>query len=184
MRPRSSGPHHNIVMTPADLSTILCRDLEGVEREIALFPDDASIWQTTGGMPNAAGNLALHLAGNIQHFIGAIVGGTDYRRNRPLEFSQRSGSRADVAAEVARAASVVRAIVPNLAAERLAQPLVHPDLPGPILLGRFLMHLAVHVGYHLGQIDYARRGITGDGRPAGLMALAVLIERPAVGSGP
>ena len=74
-----------------DFSLILARELDGMAREIQAFPDDESVWQTAPGVTNAAGNLALHLAGNVQHFIGALLGRTGYVRDREAEFGRRSG---------------------------------------------------------------------------------------------
>jgi len=33
--------------------------------------------------------LALHICGNLQHFVGAILGNTGYIRERDLEFTQK-----------------------------------------------------------------------------------------------
>lgn len=53
---------------------IFARDLEVLEREVGLYPDDASLWKAVEGQPTLGGNLALHLAGNLRHFIGAVLG--------------------------------------------------------------------------------------------------------------
>jgi hypothetical protein len=74
----------------AALRMILLRDLRALGREIALFPDETSIWVVLPGLSNSAGNLALHVAGNLQHFLGHVLGGTDYIRDRDQEFAQRS----------------------------------------------------------------------------------------------
>ena len=92
----------------ADIALTLVRELEGFKRELAHFPDDESVWSTPPGVTNAAGNLALHVAGNLQHFIGAVLGGTGYVRNRDLEFGQRSGLRENIYAELDAAISVAR----------------------------------------------------------------------------
>ena len=65
-----------------DLALMLTRELDGVAREIEAFPDDASIWRVGPGVTNAAGNLALHVAGNLQHFVGALLGQTGRRSSR------------------------------------------------------------------------------------------------------
>src|SRR5262245_30708792 len=90
-----------------NLSILLVRELETFERELDLFPDDESVWRTPPNVSNSAANLALHVAGNLQHFLGAVLGGTGYVRNRELEFSRRSGSRADVKAELEAAKRAV-----------------------------------------------------------------------------
>ena len=68
-----------------DIGTLLRRELEGLQREIALFPDDHVLWATRQGVANSAGNLALHISGNLQHFIGHELGGVPYRRDRERE---------------------------------------------------------------------------------------------------
>src|SRR3954463_3796640 len=85
-------------MTPIteDFATVLLRDLEGLQREIALYPDDHTLWVTPQGITNSGGNLALHIAGNIQHFIGHEMGGLSYRRDRDAEFGRRGGSRTEL----------------------------------------------------------------------------------------
>src|SRR5688572_17621381 len=89
-------------MTSADAARVRERELGGVQREVALFPDDTLLWRTAPATPNAPANLALHVAGGIQHFIGAALGGTGYVRDRAAEFSRRSGTRADLHAELDR----------------------------------------------------------------------------------
>ena len=78
-----------------DLSRLLERELETFARELELFPDDESLFKTLPGVGNSAGNLGLHVCGNLQHFVGAVLGGTGYVRNRDAEFAARSGRRDD-----------------------------------------------------------------------------------------
>jgi len=80
----------------ADFARALVRELEGFKRELALFPDDETIWKTAPGITNSAANLGLHLAGNLQYFIGSVLGATGYVRNREAEFGRRSGSLDDI----------------------------------------------------------------------------------------
>ena len=160
-------------MTSADAARVLERELAAVQREIALFNDDTLVWLTAPATPNSAGNLALHLAGNIQHFIGASLGRTGYVRDRDAEFNRRSGTRAELHAELDRAVAVVRQVLPNISPDALAQEVAIPGIP-PVPWGRFLIHLCVHAGYHLGQIDYARRMLTGDGSSAATLPIAAL----------
>jgi uncharacterized damage-inducible protein DinB len=156
-------------MTSADLARVLERELAAVQREIAL------VWRTAPATPNSAGNLALHLAGNIQHFIGASLGQTGYVRDRDAEFNRRSGTRADLHAELDRAIAVVRRVLPAVSPDALAEEVAIRGIP-PMPWGRFLIHLCVHAGYHLGQIDYARRTLTGDGSSAGTVLLDALVS--------
>ena len=160
----------------ANLSILLLRELATFERELALFPDDDTLWKTVPGTANPPGNLALHVAGNLQHFVGAVLGGTGYVRNRELEFSRRSATRGDVAAELQAAAGAVRRVLPGLSEERLAA--IYPEkLNGlSIRTDRFLMHLCAHAGYHLGQAATLRRILTGQDRSSGPVPLAALVD--------
>ena len=146
----------------ADFALSLVRELEGFRRELALFPDDASVWKTVPGITNSAGNLALHLAGNLQYFIGAVLGSTGYVRNRELEFSRKSGSRAEIYAELDAAIAVVMKVLPNVSVEALAAEFPEAVMDVKFRTGAFLVHLCSHAGFHLGQASYLRRFITGD----------------------
>ncbi len=158
------------------LRPVLRRDLDTLVREIELYPDDASLWVAVPGQPTAGGNLALHLAGNLRHFIGATLGGTGYVRQRELEFSTTGATRETVIEEIRQAAADVEATLAALEPARLAEtfPL---EIQG-IRLGTevVLMHLASHLAFHLGQVDYHRRAVTGDRTSAGPLALAPLAE--------
>ncbi len=114
-----------------DVAIMLVRELEGFQREIALFPDDESVWRTVPGVTNSAGNLALHVAGGLQHFIGHVLGGSAYVRNRETEFGRRSGTRSDVAAEITTAIAVVREVLPRLSVSRLEEMFPEPVMGKP-----------------------------------------------------
>ena len=135
--------------TAADFSLSLVRELEGFKRELALFPDDESVWSTLPGVTNSAGNLALHLAGNLQHFIGAVLGGTGYVRNRELEFGQRSGPRENIYAEFDAAIAVVRKILPEISDATLDADFPEAVMGTKFRTGTFLVHLCAHAGFHL-----------------------------------
>jgi hypothetical protein len=159
-----------------DMTLALVRELEGFKRELALFPDDASAWATVPGITNSAANLALHLAGNLQYYIGGVLGGTGYARNREAEFGQRSGPRAEIIAEIDAAISVVRRVLPNLPENRLDAPLGEPVMGLTFRTGTFLLHLCVHAGFHLGQAGYLRRVLTGNTASSGPIPLQPLAE--------
>jgi len=157
-----------------DLSTILLRDLDTVIREIGLYPDDAAVWGELPGVPNSAGTLGLHLAGNLRHFIGATLGATGYVRDRDLEFSARGLPRTEILAPLRAAREEVEATLAKLDPATL-------DAPYPLVLAErrlptrlFLLQLAVHLTYHLGQIDYHRRASTGSTEGAGAVAMKAL----------
>jgi hypothetical protein len=146
----------------ADFSLSLVRELEGFRRELALFPDDQSVWNTVPGVTNSAGNLALHVAGNLQYFIGTVLGGTGYVRNRDAEFSRTAVSRDEVYAELDAAIAVVVNVLPGLSAEALAKEFPEPVMGIRFRTSTFLVHLCSHAGFHLGQAGYLRRMVTGD----------------------
>ncbi len=97
---------------------ILIRDLEGLQRQVSLYPDDESLWQVAPGIANSAGTLVLHLAGNLRHFCGAVLGGTGYVRNRDAEFSTRGLSRAELESEVRSTIGDVKAALNTVTSER------------------------------------------------------------------
>ena len=74
-------------MTTQHLSDLFSRDLTKVKEEITSFSSENALWLTAEGINNSAGNLSLHISGNLQHFFGAVLGGTDYVRDRDFEFS-------------------------------------------------------------------------------------------------
>jgi hypothetical protein len=152
---------------------LLLRELGALKREIAAFPDDAGPWQTRPGVTNTAGTLALHCAGNLQHFIGAKLGGTGYVRQRDLEFSRRDVPRAELLAELDRAMEAVGTLA-GMSDKDV--PSVYPDAFGgkPVDTGYMLVQLAVHIAYHLGQVDYYRRLVTGDNTAINAVAAADL----------
>ena len=82
---------------PTELSALFRRDLTRLVQQIETFPEDALLWQHAPGITNSAGNLTLHLEGNLREFIGRVVGGVDYQRQRELEFSTVGLSRAELA---------------------------------------------------------------------------------------
>ena len=155
----------------ADIALSLVRELEGFKRELARFPDDESVWSIAPGVTNSAGNLALHIAGNLQHFIGTVLGGSGYVRNRDLEFGQRSGPRENVYAELDAAIAVVRRVLPSLPNERLEQEFPEQLMGMTFRTSTFLVHLCAHAGFHLGQAGYLRRTLTGDSTSSGPIPL-------------
>lgn len=106
------------------VQSLLLRELEALKREIAAFPDNSGPWMPRAGVTNTSGTLALHCAGNIQHFLGARLGNTGYLRQRELEFSRRDIPRDDLVAELDRAIGAVHSLDGKLLADL---PPVFPD---------------------------------------------------------
>jgi uncharacterized damage-inducible protein DinB len=153
------------------IRTLILRELRAVRREIEAYPADADVWAVPPGVTNSAGTLALHLAGNLQHFIGARLGGTGYVRNRDREFSRRDVSRAELLEGLDAATRAVNETFARMSDAELAKPYPEELLKATVPTGEFLIHLAVHLGYHLGQIDYHRRLVTGDAKTLDAVSL-------------
>ena len=144
-------------MLTAVLISIFQRDLEKLKEEIGLYNNEKSIWLTGKDISNSAGNLCLHLVGNLNTYIGKELGGTDYVRNREKEFSQKDISQQELIEKVeATAAIVVQAL------NQLSEADLEKDYPVMVFEKNmstqyFLVHLTSHLAYHLGQINYHRR---------------------------
>src|SRR5215470_10269015 len=95
---RDAATTHSVSELGPNLALLLVRELQTFERELDLFAEEAAIWTAAPPLSNSAANLALHVAGNLQYFVGTVLGGTGYVRDREREFSRRSGPRADVQA--------------------------------------------------------------------------------------
>ena len=84
------------------------RDLELLKTEISSFKDEMNLWKISGDIKNSAGNLCLHLCGNLQHFIGAVLGNSEYVRNRDAEFSRKDVPIVELVAEIELTKNVVQ----------------------------------------------------------------------------
>jgi hypothetical protein len=161
-------------MTNEWISRLMTRELATLSRELELFPDEAQIWATAPGIANSVGTLTLHLCGNLQHFVGAVLGKTGYVRDRPREFSARDLPRSVLLENVAATSEVVGTVLAGLTEESLRAD--YPDGLGVprMATGLFLYHLSVHLGFHLGQAGYLRRLLTGAGESSGALAMQAL----------
>jgi len=155
---------------------IFARDLEVLEREVGLYPDDASLWKAVEGQPTLGGNLALHLAGNLRHFIGAVLGGSGYVRHRDAEFEQRDLTREAVIAEVRAAEVEVAAALDTLDPARLDAPFPEAIRGHQLSTRMVLAHLSTHLSFHLGQMDYHRRAVAKDRTSANPGGFAELLD--------
>jgi uncharacterized damage-inducible protein DinB len=139
------------------LTDLYERDLNKLKAEIKLYTDEADLWQKPGDVPNSAGNLCLHLNGNLQHFFGAILGSTGYVRERDAEFSTTGVSREQMLADIDITLDVVRATLANLTDIDLSAMYPIEVFGKPMMTGWFITHLATHLTWHLGQINYHRQ---------------------------
>jgi hypothetical protein len=158
----------------------LDRDLATLLREVEAYPNDSDLWREVPGIANVGGTLALHLAGNVQHYFGARLANTAYVRDRTAEFSRRNVSRSELIREIEAAHAAVKAARGLLDPTQLAAEF--PEVIGGsrVQTGDYLVHLASHFAYHLGQLDYHRRVVTGVNSNVGAMRPADLSSaRPA-----
>lgn len=144
-------------MLTKTLSALFTRDLNKLKTEIAAYTKEAIIWEVPEGITNSAGNLCLHLIGNLNGFIGNELGKSGYVRQRNLEFSLKNIPRIELIDKIEATIKVVTQVVEKLTDEQL-----NSDYPLLVLTEKtstqyFLMHLATHLTYHLGQINYHRR---------------------------
>lgn len=162
-------------MTPEYVARILVRDLNAVRRELEAYPDERSVWALPPGVTNSGGTLALHLAGNIQHFIGAVLGGSAYKRDRAAEFARRDVPRSALIVELEAAIVAVGLGMSQVGDARLAEEFPEAIAGHRVVTEEWLLHLVSHLAYHLGQIDYHRRLVTGNATTVGTMAVAELV---------
>lgn len=162
------------------ITRILVRDLETLAREVEAYPDEPSLWATPPGTSNSGGNLALHMVGNLQHFIGAQLGKTGYVRDRETEFSGRDVPRRQVLASIRSTIEVVNRVVPSLSPNIMSADFPLPVGDSRVTTEDFLLHLTTHLAYHLGQVDYHRKLVTGQATGVGAQSPAKLYSaRPA-----
>ncbi|GAB4036353.1 DinB family protein [Spirosoma jeollabukense] len=139
------------------LKLLFRRDLNRLRQEIDAYKDEQKIWHIEKGIANSAGNLCLHLIGNLNTYIGAELGKTVYIRQRELEFSLKDIPKAELLQKIDETITVVDRALDNVSDEQLQQEypmLVFNEMTSTEYL---LVHLATHLTYHLGQINYHRR---------------------------
>lgn len=139
------------------LAEIYSRDLKRLLNEVKLYEDERNLWVIKDGISNSAGNLVLHLAGNLNHFIGARLGNSGYTRNRPEEFALKNIPREDLLKTIENTITLVLNTL-----DTLNETDFNKDFPEEVFgkkdtVGFILIHLTTHLTYHLGQIDYHRR---------------------------
>ncbi len=125
-----------------------------------MYEDESSLWITKEGISNSAGNLCLHLIGNLNHFIGALLGNTGYIREREKEFSLKYIPIKDLVSSIENTIITVKKSLTKLSAIDFEKNFPVEVFGKPLTTGFMLLHLATHLNYHLGQINYHRRLLT------------------------
>lgn len=133
------------------------RDLNKLKTEIELYKDEKILWLVHKEITNSAGNLCLHLVGNLNAFIGAELGHSGYIRQRELEFSLKDIPRAELLKKVDDTIVMVENVLNKLTTKNLAKNFPIDVFKEKMTTEFFLVHLSTHLAYHLGQINYHRR---------------------------
>jgi len=140
-----------------DLIILFERDLDKLAEEIRLYQNEENLWKTAEGISNSGGNLALHLSGNLKHFIGAKLGNTGYVRERDKEFSLKNILEADLLSNIEETKAIVVKTLSALKKEDLEREFEFPNWKEKFTVSFWLIHLSTHLNYHLGQVNYHRR---------------------------
>lgn len=139
------------------LMVLFERDLQRLQTEIELYKAEENLWLVQAGIGNSAGNLCLHLLGNLSHFIGAMLGNTGYIRHREDEFTLKNIPRQDLITQIENCKLIVKKTLSGLTAADLEKEFPQQVFDSSINTEMMLTHLATHLTYHLGQINYHRR---------------------------
>lgn len=148
-------------MLSQTLTALFERDLKRVINELELYPNEADLWYVEKDISNSAGNLVLHLIGNLNTYIGKEMGKTGYVRNRELEFSLKDVPREELIAKLNNTITVIKAALQNITDEAMQREFPLLVLQEKTSTEYFLVHLSTHLNYHLGQINYHRRLLGG-----------------------
>ena len=140
-----------------ELIKIYERDLDRLRVEIEAFEQESNLWKTNGNITNPAGNLCLHLAGNLNTYIGKNIGQTDYVRDRHAEFNLKDVPKNTLLIQVDEVKDVVLSTIRQMNRDDLEEVYTEKIFGYEMTNGFLLVHLATHLSYHLGQINYLRR---------------------------
>lgn len=139
-----------------EFSKLFKRDLDRLSNELSSYSNEEDLWIVRDDISNSSGNLALHLCGNLQHFIGSVLGKSGYERDRSFEFEGRV-SLTDLQREIKETSSVVLNYLESVKEEKWMEKFLLQPLGYPMSTSEFIFHLYGHLNYHLGQINYHRR---------------------------
>ena len=133
------------------------RDIAKLRQEISSYRNENRIWHTDKNIANSAGNLCLHLVGNLKTYIGKDLGGVDYIRDRESEFTRKGLTKDELIVMVDSTLSAVKRAFDTLSDDRLEDEFPTLVFEQKTSVAFMLIHLAAHLDYHLGQINYHRR---------------------------
>ncbi len=135
----------------------MTRDLHKLKGEINAYQNQDKIWIIDQGIANSAGNLCLHLIGNLNTYVGAVLGNTGYIRQRDLEFSLKDIEKTQLMKRIDETIHVVGYSLSQVDEKKLEQEYPLLVFDQKTSTEYMLIHLATHLTYHLGQVNYHRR---------------------------
>lgn len=139
------------------IEELFMRDLNSLKNELQSFQKDEFLWKIQGKITNPAGVLSQHLCGNLNHFIGAVLGNTGYLRNRDNEFSETNIPREKLIMNVEETIDTVKKTLSGMNDTNLEEKYPIPFAGKKLTKAELLFVLISHLSYHLGQINYLRR---------------------------
>ncbi len=117
---------------------------------------EEQIWWRPNESSNSIGNLVLHLSGSLRHYLSRTVGGMDYERNRPAEFSERRAVlKAELTAIFNETIAQAKQILDSFDTARFLQSTDEPAYNPTIFNAIF--NVAIHLSTHTGQIVFITR---------------------------
>ncbi len=140
-----------------DLQQLFERDLKQAITELKAYQNEENLWKLNGEISNTAGNLLLHICGNLRHFIGSTLGDSGYIRRRDDEFNLKDVKRSELISELKTTKKVVSEVIGELSDEQLKETFPINVFGKEMTTQFFLIHLYGHLNYHLGQVNYHRR---------------------------
>jgi hypothetical protein len=136
---------------------IILRDVQALIGEIESC-EEYKLWSTLPGVTNSCATLALHLCGNLRHFIGSVLANDGYQREREAEFAVTGQSKREIIHIIRITMIALDQAFDEVKPEKLLEEM--PQSP-PHHKGKskafFLMQLSCHLSRHTGQLNYLRR---------------------------
>ena len=139
------------------LIEIFDRELEKLKIEIELYKEENNLWIVDKEISNSAGNLCLHLIGNLNHFIGAVLGKNGYVRQRDNEFLLKNIPSSSLINQIEQTRLMVLNTISSIEENQFLQNYPEEKHGTIVKMDFMLLHLLSHFNYHLGQINYHRR---------------------------
>jgi uncharacterized damage-inducible protein DinB len=144
-------------MVTDSLKKLFDRDLDKLKNELSNYKKEKSLWIIKKNISNSAGNLTLHIIGNLNHFIGGVLGENGYMRDRDAEFSRKDVPVNDLLQNIDEVKTTIYNTLEGISEEQLQDNYPVNVFGYEMTTLFFLIHLHSHLTYHLGQINYHRR---------------------------